>query len=162
MLESQVHDLLGKGLPKIASASFNALYPVGFQAALEPAHDYEVEGQVVASQLIYSRNYQVYSFVVMDVSLILKLGLRAFPKYGRSEIPKLVISANGEALNTITSKLAFLVGKVDEDATVATTPPIVLNCSGPNRISLRGSECHFLKLTATDLSMLVIAVVQQL
>src|SRR6185369_10657258 len=161
MEETQLRELLGKGLPKIAVPCINAMYPIGFKAVLEPARDYAVEAQLVGSQLIYTRNFQVYSFLVMDASQIFKLGLRVFPKSSRLEIPKLVVSANGEALNTIVAKLAYLVGKFDEADEVTTTPPIVINCSGPNRVELHGADCLFLTLGTADLSMLVIAAVQK-
>lgn len=161
MKEAQLRELLGKGLPKIAASSINAMYPLGFKAVEEPSRDYAVDAQVVGSQLAYSRNFQVYSFLVMEASHIFKLGLRAFPKHSRLEIPKMVVSANGEALNTIVGKLAYLVGKVDEVDEVNTTPPIVINCTGPNRVEVRGADSLFLKLATADLSMLIIAAVQQ-
>ncbi len=161
MKETQLRELLGKGLPKIAAASINAMYPLGFQAVSEPARDFAVDAQVVGTQLVYTRNFQVYSFLVMDLNHIFNLGLRSFPKYSRQEIPKMVVSANGEALNTIVGKLAYLVGKVDEVDDVTTTPPMVINCTGPNRVMVRKADCVFLKLATDDLSMLVIAVVQQ-
>jgi hypothetical protein len=162
MNESQIRELLGKGLPKIAAASINAVYPVGFKAEEERPRDYVVDAQLVGSQLLYTRNFQVLSFLVMESSQIFKLGQRVFPKYGRTEIPKMVVSANGEALNTIMGKLAYLVGKVDQDAEVTTTPPIMLNCAGPNRVSVYGADTLFLKLSALDLAMLIIASVQKI
>lgn len=161
MKEAQLRELLGKGLPKIASSSINAMYPLGFKAVEVPARDYAVDAQVVESQLVYTRNFQVSSFLIMEANNLFRLGLRAFPKYSRLEIPKMVVSANGEALNTMVGKLAYLVGKIDEGAEVATTPPIVINCAGPNRVELCGADCVFLKLAAGDLSMLVISAVQQ-
>jgi hypothetical protein len=162
MSEKQVREILGKGLAKIAAASFNSVFPVGFQAVPEASRDCPVEGPVVASQLLYSRNYQVHSFLVMEVGQILKLGLKAFPKYGRLEGPRMVISANSEALNMIMAKIAFLVGKADDDDATSTTPPLVLNCTGPNRLAVLGQECIFLKLAALDISMLLIAAVQKI
>jgi hypothetical protein len=162
MNEEQLRELLGKGLPKIAAASINAVFPLGFQVSQEPARDYAVEAQVVGSQLIYTRNFQICAFLIMEASHILKLGQGVFPRHGRAESVKMVVSANGEALNTVMGKLAYLVGKVDAGAEVVTSPPIVLNCSGPNRISVRGDESLFLKLAAADLSALMISVVQRI
>lgn len=156
-----LRELLGKGLPKIAASSINAIYPMDFQAVQETARDYTVDAQVVGSQLVYSRNYQVHSFLIMQAAQIFMLGQLAFPKYGRAESPKRVVAANGEVLSTIMGKVAYVVGKVDEDAEVTTAPPIVLNCSGANQVSVRGAESFFLKLVARDLSMLMVASVQQ-
>jgi hypothetical protein len=162
MNEGQLRELLGKGLPKIATASLNAVYPIGFQAVEEPARDFKVEAQAVGSQLIYTRHFQVCSFLIMEAGQIFALGQRAFPKYSRMECPKMVVSANGEALNTIMGKLAYLVGKVDADAEVVIAPPIVLNCTGPNRVAVSGTDSLFLKLVARDLAMLIVASVQRI
>lgn len=159
--ETQLRELLGKGLPKVAAASVNAVYPLSFQAMEERPRDFAVDTQVVVSQLIYSRDYQIYAFLIMEGSQIYQLGQRAFPKHGRAESPKMVLSANGEVLNTIMGKLAYLIGKVDEGAEIVSAPPIVLNCAGPNQVAVRGAECLFLKLSALDLSMLLIASVQR-
>lgn len=161
MKENQLRELVAKGLPKIAVGSINAVYPLGFKATEEPGRDYSIEAQVVGSQLIYTRNFQICSFLIMEAGQIFKLGQRVFPKYERMEIPKMVVSANGEALNTIMGKLAYLLGKVDGDAEVVTAPPIVLNCSGPNRVAVRAADSLFLKLDAADLSMLITASIQQ-
>lgn len=162
MKETQLREIIGKSLPKIAAASINAVYPISFQALEEPARDFTVDGQAVGSLLNYSRNFQVCSFLITETSQIFTLGQRAFPKHGRVESLKMVVSANGEALNTIMSKVAYLMAKMDEDSEVATTPPIVLNCSGRNRIPIRGAESLFLKLVAQDLSMLMVAMVQRI
>lgn len=161
MNEIQLRELIGKVLHKIAAASINSVYPLNFKASEEPASDYSVEAQAVGSQLIYSRNFQVCSFLIIEASQIFILGQRAFPKYGRMDIPKMVVSANGEALNIIMGKLAFLVGKAEGDGEVFTAPPIVLNCAGPNRVAIHGAESLFLRLTAEELSMLIIASVQK-
>jgi hypothetical protein len=161
MKEIQLREVIGKSLPKIAAASINAVYPIRFQALEEPSRDYTVDGQAVGSQLNYSRNFQVCAFLITEASQIFKLGQRAFPKQGHMESLKMVVSANGEALNTIMSKVAYLMGKMDEDTEVATTPPIVLNCSGPNRIPISGPDSLFLKLVSQDISMLMVAMVQR-
>jgi len=161
MKEAQLRELIGKGLPKIAVSSINAVYPMDFLALPETARDCTVDAQVVGSQIAYSRNYQVHSLLIMQAAQIFMLGQLAFPKCGRAESLKMVVSANGEALNTIMGKVAYLVGKVDEDTEVTTAPPIVLNCSGPNQIAVRGAESFFLKLAARDLSMLMVASVQR-
>jgi hypothetical protein len=154
-------DLLGKGLPNIAVSCIKGVYGIGFQAVEETAGDFFIESQAVCTQLVYSRNYQVCSFLIVEANQIFKLGQRAFPNYDRLEIPKIVVGANGEALNTIMGKVAFMVGKVDEGAEVTTTPPIVLNCSGPNRIPVLGSESYLLRLGIGDVSMLMVACVHR-
>lgn len=161
MNESQLRDLLGKGLAKVAAASINAVYPIPFQAVMEPERDEAVEAQAVASQLLYTRHFQVCSFLIMEAGQIFKLGQKAFPKCDRLEVPKIVISANSEMLNTLMGKLANLLGKVDEGAEVIMAPPLVLNCTGPDRLAVRGADSLFLKLTSADLSMLVIVTIQE-
>ena len=161
MKESQIRELVGKGLPKFAEGSINAVYPLGFKAVEEPARDFSIEAQAVGSQLLYTRNFQVCSFLIMDPGVIFKLGQKVFPKYERMEIPKMAVSANSEELNTIMGKLGYLIGKVDGDGEVTTAPPIVLNCTGPDRVAVRGGDSLFLRLDAADLSMRIIASVQQ-
>jgi hypothetical protein len=162
MNENQLHGLLAKGLPTIAAASVNAVYPIGFQPVEERSCDCRLGLQAVGSQLLYTRNFQICAFLAMEPGHIISLGQRAFPKSGRMDSPRMVVSANGEALNTIMSKLAYLVGKVDEDSEAVIAPPIVLNCAGPNEIAVLGSESVFLKLTAQELSMRIIVSVQRL
>jgi hypothetical protein len=161
MNEIQLRGLLTKGLSQIASASVNAVFRIVFQPMEERPCDFSLEAQAVGSQLFYTRNFQVCAYLVMEPGHIISLGQRAFPKSDRMESPKMVVSANGEALNTIMSKLAYLVGKVDEDSEVVIAPPIVLNCTGPNRIAVLGSESIFLKLAALELSIRIIASVQR-
>jgi hypothetical protein len=161
MNENQLRGLLAKGLPKIAAASVNAVYRIGFQPVEERPCDCTLDAPAMGSQLLYTRHFQVCAFITMAPSHIFSLGQRAFPKSGRMESPRMVILANGEALNTIMGKLAYLVGKVDEDSEVATTPPLVLNCTSPNGIAVLGAESLFLKLATQDLSMRIIASVQR-
>jgi hypothetical protein len=161
MTEAQLRDLLGAGMPKIATASVNAVYPLGFQAMMEPPRDYAVESQVVGSQLLYTRNFQVCSFLIMEAGHIFKLGLRVFPKFGRMDATKRVVSTNSEVLNTVISKLGHLLRTSAGEEDVVTAPPIVLNCSGASRILVQGSESRFLKLANADLSFLIIASIQQ-
>ncbi len=161
MNETQLRGLIAKSLPKIAAASVNAVYRMDFQPVEGRPCDCTLDAQAVGSQLLYTRNFQICAFLAMEPAHIFSLGQRAFPKSGRMESPRMVVSANGEALNTIMGKLAYLVGKLDEDSEVATTPPLVLNCAGPNGIAVHGAESLFLKLAAQDLSMRIIASVQR-
>jgi hypothetical protein len=159
--ENQLCDSLGKALQKIAVPSISSVYPLSFQPVEEPARDYVVDGQVVVSQIVYTRNFQVYAFLIMEASQIFKLGQRAFPTCSRMESPKMVVSANGEVLNTVMSKLASLVGKADEGADAIAAPPIVLNCSGKDSINVHGAESIFLRFAAGELSILIIVSVQR-
>lgn len=153
MQEVQLREIICKGLPKIASAAATGVYPMGFLSQVMPGRDCMLNAQVVGSQLIYTKNIHVLSFLSMDSEQIIKLGQRAFPKYGRIDSPKMVISANGETLNTIMAKLGYLIGKLDQNTDVTITPPIVINCSGSNRIPINASDSIFLKLASIDISM---------
>jgi hypothetical protein len=162
MNEQQLRGLLAKGLPRIASESVNAVYRFGFEPTEEPPCDCTLEAQAVGSQLLYTRNFQVCAFVAMDPGHLIRLGLLAFPKYGRMESLRMVVSANGEALNTIMGKLAYVVAKVDEDSEVVTAPPIVLNCAGAGGVPVAGPESLFLRLSAQDVCLRIIASVQRI
>jgi hypothetical protein len=162
MNDSQLRGLLAKGLPRIASESVNAVYRFGFEPTEEPPRDCALDAQAVGSQLLYTRNFQVCAFVAMDPGHIIRLGLLAFPGYGRMESLRMVVSANGEALNTIMGKLAYVVAKVDEDSEVVTAPPMVLNCAGEGRVRVAGPESLFLRLAAQDVCIRIIASVQRI
>lgn len=160
MQESQLRDLVANGLPKLATSALTGTYPMGFTAKVMPSRDHLLDSQVVGNQLIYTKNIQICAFLTMDSGLIVRLGQLAFPKHSRLEIPKMVIAANGEALNVVMSKLAYLIGKVDgdEDATIA--PPIMINCSGIDRRVIMGGDSIFLSLSYMEISMLLIASIQ--
>ena len=160
MHETQLREILLKGLPKIASAAASGIYPMGFQPQLVPCRDSVLDSQVVASQLIYTKNIHVVAFLTMDSEQIIKLGQQVFSKSSRLDSSKTVISANGEILNTIMAKLGYLIGKIDNDTDMTITPPIVINCSGDNRISIHGSGSIFLNLASGDFSMRVISSIQ--
>src|SRR5688572_30058565 len=115
-LEARVREMVAMGLPKLAVTSLAGSFPMGFAAQWEQSRDYRVASQVVCSQLLYTRNLQLLTLLVMDPALVMKLGLRAFPKLGRAEAPKMAISACGEALNAMVSKLGCLAGKLDDDS----------------------------------------------
>lgn len=160
MQESQLRELIGKGLPKILTAAITGVYPIGFVPQGVPSRDYLLDSQVVGNQLFYSKSIQVCSYITMDPGQILRLGHRAFPKYSRLDIPKMVISANGEALNTIMAKIGYLIGKLDGDGVVSTTPPMVINCSGRDSLVIPGGDSIFVNLVNIDISILFIASIQ--
>lgn len=159
MRENQLKDIIGKGLPKIAATAI-AIYPVGFLTQLEASRDHLLDVQIACSQLVYTRKTQILSFLILEPSQIGKLGQRAFPKYGRSDAPKMVLSANCEVLNSIMSKIGYLVGKVDEEADPNVTPPKIINCAGSDSLPIRGEESLFLRFAAADVSMLLILSIQ--
>lgn len=158
--EEKFRDLLARGLPKIASAAVAGIYPDGFSAQMEASRDYLVDSQVVESQLVYTKNLQILSLLIMEPGQIMKLGQRVFPKLGRIEAPKMVVSANEEVLNAVTAKLGYLIGKVEGDKELAISPPVVLNCSGENGIPILGAESFFLSLVGMDVTMRLITSMQ--
>jgi hypothetical protein len=152
-LEANVRETIAKGLPRLATTALAAAYPMGFVPRFEPSRNRRVASQVVASQLLYTRNLQLLALLELEPNAILKLAQRAFSGLGRVEAPRMVVSANAEALNTMVSKLGCLLGRMDDESEVAITPPVVLNCSGANSIPLLGSESLFLSLGSVDVSM---------
>jgi hypothetical protein len=160
MQESQLRDLLGKGLPKIAVAALAGVYPMGFVAQPAPSRDYLLTDLVVGSQLLYTSNIQVTSFLTMDPSQLIRLGTRAFPKKSRGELPKVVIAANNEAHNTIMAKLAYLIGRIDGDREVVITPPLIVNCSGEGGLRIQGADALFLNLVCLDISLYLMMSIQ--
>lgn len=159
--EVKFRDLLTKGLPKLAQAALAGVYPMAFNPVIEPAREFRVDSQIVCSQLAYTKNLQVLTFLIIEPGQIMKLGKRAFPKCNRAEASKMVISANGEALNTVMAKLGYLLGKLDEDAPVTIAPPMVINCSSENGIRIQESAAFILGLSGHDSSMVLVASIQQ-
>lgn len=160
MQESQLRDLIAKGLPKIAVAAIAGIYPLEFEVQPQPSRDILLQEQLVGHQLIYTQNIQILSFLSMDPGQIITLGHRAFVKSTRAEIPRLVISANGEAQNTIMAKLGFLIGRIDGDVNVIVTPPIVINCSGDDARVIPGGDSVIVNLLCKDIAIRFAVVVQ--
>lgn len=154
-LEAKVREAVAKGLPRLAASALAGAYPMGFVPRFEPCRDFRVSSQVVASQLLYSRNLQLLSLLILEPAAIMKLGQRAFSGLGRVEAPRMVVSANAEALNTVVSKLGCLVARMDDESEISIAPPLVLNCSGGNSFQLRGSETLVLSLASLDISMVL-------
>lgn len=160
MQESQLRDIIAKGLPKIAVAAIAGIYPLEFLVQPQPNRDILLQEQFVGHQLIYTHNIQILSYLTMDPEQIITLGQRAFVKSTRAELPRLVISANGEAQNTIMAKLGFLIGRIDGDGKVTVTPPIVLNCSGDDARMIPGGDSVFINLLCNQIAIRFAVVVQ--
>lgn len=160
MQETQLRDIMAKGLPKIAESAIAGIYPLKFAIQIEPSRDILIQDPFVGHQLIYTQNIQILSFLTMDSGQIITLGQKAFVKSTRAEIPKLVISANSEAQNTIMAKLGFLIGRLDGDGNVSVTPPIVINCSGTDAKVIPGGDSVILSLVCNEISIRFALVVQ--
>lgn len=160
MQENQLREVVGNSLPKIITAAAKGIYPLEFQPrALSPIA-FKVDLPIAATQLAYTANWQALSFLLMDSAHILKLGLRAFPKKQRQDLPRIVMSANCEILNSASAKLGFLLGKLDSTSEVSLTPPLPGNFTGENARDIACRDSIFLTLGFEDSSLTFITTLQ--
>jgi hypothetical protein len=160
MQEAKVREVIGQSLPKILSMAAKGLYPMTFQAQAFTPKESRVNAPIASSQLAYTGNWQILSFLHMDPGHIVKLGTMAFPKKSRSDIPKLVLSANGELLNAASARLGLLLGKLDQGAEVAMTPPLAANFTGANSVDVSPREAFFFRLSHGDIALTFVSSIQ--
>jgi hypothetical protein len=162
MQESQLREAISKNLPNILFTGLKGIYPLNFRCETFAAKDFRLETPIASSQLAYTENWQILSFILIDPAQMLKLGVRAFPKLSRSDAPKMVVSANGEVLNSASSKLGFILGKMDSARKVSLTPPAAMNFSGENALDIACSDSVFLKLVCEEIDILFISSIQKI
>lgn len=160
MIETKLRESIGASLPKILIAAAKGVYPLAFRTETFSPNQFRVELPIVSSQLAYTGNWQILSFVLMDPGHIVKLGAMAFPKVPRSDSPKKIISANGEILNTAVAKLGYLLGKLENTPDVAITPPLAMNFSGEGSVDIACRDSLFFKLAFEDVFMTFTATIQ--
>ena len=153
MVEIQLQDLIRKSLVKLVPAGSVGLFPFSFETRLFDCEDFPIASPIVGSQLVYTEKVQVLSFIVVDVGTLVRLGKLIFPKLDRKESLTMVVSAFEEILNTASAKLGQLIAKIEGTQNAAITPPMVLDFSGENRISLSRKDSTFLKMAYQDMSI---------
>lgn len=148
MKESVVRDLIGNNLLRLINGGLQGVYPDPYAGkAVKPQGMYAVQSPVVVSQLALSPGTQVLSFLVMETDSMVRLGKRMLPDRPREEALKLVVSANAEILNFVSSRLAWLLSKLESAAGTEISPPQVGNFSGPQAYRIRPEEGAFFEFT---------------
>ena len=114
MKESVVRDLIGSNLVRLIHGGLQGIYTDAFSGRiLKTEGHYAVQSPVVISQLAMSPASQVLSFLMMETDSMLRLGKRMLPDRPKEEALKLVISANAEILNFVSSRIAWLLSKLE-------------------------------------------------
>jgi hypothetical protein len=146
--ESLVRDLIGNNLSRLVAGGLQGVYPDPYAArAIRPEGVYLVQSPVVLSQLALSPASQVLSFLAMETDSMVRLGKTMLPGKPREEALKLVVSANAEILNFVTSRLAWLLSKLENVKETEISPPKVGNFSGPQAYRIRAEEGIFYEFT---------------
>lgn len=144
MKESVVRDLIGNNLVRLITGGLQGVYPDPFAGRSAKTKGlYTVQSPVVISQLAMSPASQVLSFLVMETDSMVRLGKRMLPDRPREEALKLVISANAEILNFVSSRLAWLLSKLENAPNTEISPPKVGNFSGTQAFRIRAEEGVF-------------------
>jgi hypothetical protein len=144
MQESVVRDLIGSNLIRLINGGLQGVYPDAFAGRLVKAQaTYAVQSPVVITQLAMSPATQVLSFLIMETDSLVRLGKRMLPDRPREEALKLVISANAEIVNFVSSRLAWLLSKLENTPNTEISPPKVGNFSGISAHRIRGDEGVF-------------------
>ncbi len=136
-----VKDLIGNNLVRLMTGGLQDIYPdsySGLQIKFENL--ITIQSPIVLSQLACSPASQILSFFVMDSDSILRLGKRMFPNRPKEDALKLVISANAEILNFVSSRLAWLLSKLENIEETEISPPKVGNFTGTQGYRIRAEE----------------------
>lgn len=136
MKDSVVRDLIANNLARLVNGGLQGVYPDAFAARPAKAEAvYLVQAPVVLSQLAMSPLSQVLSFLTMETDSMVRVGKRMLPNKPKEEALKLVVSANAEILNYVTSRLAWLLSKLENSRETEISPPRIGNFSGAGSAS---------------------------
>src|SRR4051812_49248248 len=138
MKESVLRDLIGSNLGRLVNSGLQGVYPDAFSGRALYADSYfTVQAPIVLSQLACSPATQVLSFLIMETDSMLRVGKRMFKESPRDEAMKLVVSANAEVLNFISSRLSWLLAKTEGIPMADISPPKVGNFTGSQAFRIR-------------------------
>lgn len=141
MKESVVKELIGGNLVRLVATAAQGVYPDPFEGKAVAGHGFHsIESPVAVSQLACSPASQILSFLTMETDSMMLLGNRMLPGRPREESLKLVLSANAEILNFVSSRLAWLLSKLENTPETGISPPEVSNFSGDRSFRIRADE----------------------
>jgi hypothetical protein len=156
MKESMVRDLIANNLARLVNGGLQGVYSDPFAARPAKAEGlYQVQAPVVLSQLAMSPLSQILSFLTMETDSMVRAGKRLLPDKPKDEAVKLVLSANAEVLNFVTSRLAWLLSKLENSRDTEISPPRAGNFSGTRggggsgmpAFRIRAEECVCFEFT---------------
>ncbi len=162
MREDQVRTYIQANLSKLVESCAGAVYPAPFKSEGLVFKEYCLDLPIVGHQLVYTEGAQILSFMIMDLNSFLAVSGKMFPKMPRNEGVKMLVSANNEILNTITSRLSGILTKSEGKGNAVITPPVVMSYAGENRLAVNCADSHFLQCNSSDASFRFIATFQMI
>jgi hypothetical protein len=154
MKESVVRDLIAGNLARLVGGGLQGILPDPFSARPVKAQGlYLVQSPVVLSQLALSPVSQILAFLSMETDSMVRLGKRLLPNKPKDESLKVVVSANAEILNFTTSRLAWLLSKLENTRETEISPPRVGNFSGHRAFRIRAEEGVFCEFECAPLRL---------
>lgn len=152
MREDQVRTFIQTNLSKIVESCAGASYPFPFKSESIAQNEFSLDLPIIGHQLACTEGAQIMSYMLMDLNSFVALSAKMFPKMPRNEGVKLLVSANNEILNTITSKLASVLSKSEGKGSAVITPPVVMSYAGVNKMALNCADSLFLNCRSPDFS----------
>jgi hypothetical protein len=144
MKESVVKDLIGNNMIRLIHGGLQGVYTDAFAGRILKSEGvFEIHSPIVISQLALSPASQVLAFLIMETDSMLRLGKRMLPDRPKEEALKLVVSANAEILNFVSSRVAWLLSKLENAPNTEISPPQVGNFSGSQAYRIRSEEGVF-------------------
>ena len=162
MREDQVRTFIQSNLSKIVESCAAASYPFHFKTESTAPKEFSLDLPIIGHQLACTDGAQIMSYMVMELNSFVALSAKMFPKMPRNEGVKLLVSANNEILNTITSKLASILSKSEGKGGAVITPPVVMNYAGANKMALNCADSLFLNCQSSDFSFRFVATFQMI
>lgn len=124
------------------------MYPEPFQGRpLKPEGSFSVQSPIVLTQLTLSPGAQILSFFIMESDSMVRAGRALFPGTAREESLKLAVSANAEVLNFVSSRIAWLLAKLEGISGAEITPPKVGHFTASQAYRIRPDEGAFFEFT---------------
>lgn len=165
MKESVVKDLIAANLVRLMAAGLQDIYPDSYLGQpFKTEQPIAIQAPIVLSQLTCSPSSQILSFLWMDNDSLLRLGKRMFPDRSKEESLKFIVSANAEILNFVSSRLAWLLSKLENVANTEISPPKIGNFNGRHAYRIRSEEaiCFDFTCSPQKLSFRYAACIQSL
>jgi hypothetical protein len=165
MKESVVKDLISNNLVRLMAGGLQDIYPDSYAGQSVKSNPIIiVQSPIVLSQLACSPASQILSFFVMDSDSLLRLGKRMFPDRTKEDSIKLVISANAEILNFVSSRLAWLLSKLENATDTEISPPKIGNYTGRQGYRIRPEDgiCFDFNCSPQKLSFRYAACIQSI
>jgi CheY-specific phosphatase CheX len=162
MREDQVRHFIEANLSKIVLGCAGAVYQAPLKGETIACKEFCLDSPIVGHQLVCTDGAQILCFIVMELNSFLAMGGKMFPGMQRNESVKMLVSANSEILNTISSKLASILAKSEGKGAAVITPPVVMNYSGDQKMALHCADSIFLDCKSQDFGFRFIATFQMI